>query len=860
MNLFRKFCVAALSVTAFAVIGAATAFITLTTAETEETVLYSMGQGASVRFGNSGNGLRFSFNISAEAYESNNEYTKYGILIAPEDYLTEGKELTLANVFGVGGTAIYNWAVKNSDGEWTYRAEEGKTRIMNIEAEAFADQTARIDGQEVALKTFYASIINVNEANLAREFRAVGYVASSDDGEAYTYRIVDYAMTGSENGDYTYEALTEGENVRSIAYVAQRAIEDSSSKLTPDQKAWLQANYVDKVSSQTTTYTVEHYVEQEDGSFALKNDATDACDALIAAKASAERKVFEDYVYDADNVNNMTSGTVYANGKLTLKLYYRYKDRGLIDVSEESEIVIPSFANYTAVKLYRTQTNTASTLYEEVEELTNKTLSLSGLSGTYAVKATASDGSEETILTFDAYDSAKLLEWSSVGELSCVLKENGGTGGIEGGIVDTASEGVADDRTGNYYKIKKAINTTTTNAIFTLLPIHGKAYYDLYADEMSKYTLSYDIYASATDGLDDAGNSVTITKVGGSIARDGGYNYNESGKYHYFGGVQINNKAWTTYTITLDKLYVNWDKYTSSDPSMCIYYMSNVFYFSNTNTKIAAGIWYIGNLRLSVAMDCVTITEQLVDVKGCSEYDLTSLMTDEAKQTFRNNLRYGEVVWTLTNTAGASITLTDTSIVKFDDIAARYYTLEAKIGETVICTGSVDFYDSDVLQWTEAENGSYSVGGKGSVEIVSNPYGRTGCYYKYTTGDARGWVNLKPIHSTAYYTNFAADKVFSVDVYVVVNDTDVAALKTVVFETGKQNATQIGTWNAYTATADYMSGIFNNPDSNAVGQSFVDYAAWLQKNNNSTWSADYSVQVEIYFGNIRLVDKLVDKE
>ena len=155
--------------------------------------------GASVRYLGEGNGLRFTMQIAESAFDEN---ATYGILIAPEDYLTEGKELTVANVFGEN--AIYNWAVMTESG-WQYTKEDGKKQIVNLVTSEF--NSDKVNG--VAVKEFYASLVDILEANIAREFRAVGYIRTGEEGA------------------YAYEFVGDDDNVRSMAYVAQKAIEDT---------------------------------------------------------------------------------------------------------------------------------------------------------------------------------------------------------------------------------------------------------------------------------------------------------------------------------------------------------------------------------------------------------------------------------------------------------------------------------------------------------------------------------------------------------------------------------------------------------------------------------------------------------
>ena len=96
----------AVSSLGFVTLGAAalTEISTVSAQDQVESQIAWLEDGGSIRFGSAGNGLRFTMQIKASAFDEN---ATYGILIAPE----EGYTLTEENVFGAN--AIYNWAVKD---------------------------------------------------------------------------------------------------------------------------------------------------------------------------------------------------------------------------------------------------------------------------------------------------------------------------------------------------------------------------------------------------------------------------------------------------------------------------------------------------------------------------------------------------------------------------------------------------------------------------------------------------------------------------------------------------------------------------------------------------------------------------
>ena len=142
----------------------------------------------------------------------NNEiYSKvtFGILIAPSTY-----QLTQENVFGEN--AIYDWA---ENGSYT---QKGKTRIINLTSN-------ELDKDDKSAK-LYASITNIKDNNLAREFSAVGYInCTLKDGGSTTIK------------------MTENQVDRNILYIAQMAINDASETQPTDlQKEWIAKNYIER--------------------------------------------------------------------------------------------------------------------------------------------------------------------------------------------------------------------------------------------------------------------------------------------------------------------------------------------------------------------------------------------------------------------------------------------------------------------------------------------------------------------------------------------------------------------------------------------------------------------------------------
>jgi len=67
-------------------------------------------------------------------------------------------------------------------------------------------------------------------------------------------------------------------------------------------------------------YTVEHYVEQLDGSYVLHR--TENLKGEFESQVTGQALTFGGFTYDASNSGNVLSGTVTVDGSLVLKLYY----------------------------------------------------------------------------------------------------------------------------------------------------------------------------------------------------------------------------------------------------------------------------------------------------------------------------------------------------------------------------------------------------------------------------------------------------------------------------------------------------------------------------------------------------------
>ena len=164
---------------------------------------FVMENGASVRVLKNGettevNGLRFIAELSKDTYESlKAQNATFGMIIVPRDYITEGYELTVSNLFG----ADAKWQAVASSIALS-SVESGKKGMIQI-ANPVVENIDDDDRYEIC-----GAIRNILSQNLTREFVGVAYVYVNE-----TYILASFYGNDIEN------------NARSIYFVAQKAIE-----------------------------------------------------------------------------------------------------------------------------------------------------------------------------------------------------------------------------------------------------------------------------------------------------------------------------------------------------------------------------------------------------------------------------------------------------------------------------------------------------------------------------------------------------------------------------------------------------------------------------------------------------------
>lgn len=316
--------------TASLALGAAVANISASANETAKKVTpttLALEVGAAVRFGTEedpANGLRYTVTMDKT------EYTKFmaagytdvtfGVLIAPEFYQDTYGKFTAENVFGANGsTAIYDWAEWNEETkEWVYEGKNGENgapvQIINLEADSLV--YFKDDENSENLMKYKGAVTNLATESIVGEFRGVGYV-SYTDGTTVNYK------------------LSTGDNVRSMAYVANEAIKDYTAKLekdttlTEEQKkaitdkiSTLNTTYIQKTPD--VTYTVKHNYVRADGEVKTDVQTLTAKQGTYVEATLAESDY---YKVDSENAENVLSGL--AKNDMVLNVYYNQVGKAL---------------------------------------------------------------------------------------------------------------------------------------------------------------------------------------------------------------------------------------------------------------------------------------------------------------------------------------------------------------------------------------------------------------------------------------------------------------------------------------------------------------------------------------------------
>ncbi len=730
---------------------------------------FSINDGASVRIVDSNkanNGLKYIVSMPKTAYETvKNAYADvtFGVLIAPEEWLIDGYELTEANVFGAN--AVYGFA-EYVNGQWVYEGD--KPQIVNLSTNVL---TANVENSSVM--EFGGAMVNIRDGvndtttnNLAYEFRGVGY------------------MSYTESGATKYVFVGDDDNVRSMTHVAQMAIESGVLEDAADEE-WLQEYYIDPVTNVATSYTVEHYLQGADGEYTLKETQKVSDNVTIDDTVSLTANSYAGYTYN--EANSKTTGKAYANGKLTLSAYYDRNtasvsaDLGLQDLSQGTSLDLSAYADYIGEnELYLTATGEIATAI-----VSGTALDMTGLSGAYTLRLASENGVAE--LTFDAYDGTKAAEWNTVSAKAGVATARTSAQSFENttvSVVDSASVPTGLTANGDAFKVSGKDEAFA----FNFLSRHSKAYYEAYAEKYSGWgmQISFDYYVTATQN-DGASAQIVTTMVGFA-----------------------NTDTWTEvavnewYSITVPLSYILEGK--------ALFESDGTFYQSyggalRGDDAANSAEWYFANF--AITYETLKDSDKLADLNGAT-YLEEALLDENQQAAFAIFKQEGEVTWSVDGVT--SFELADLEGV---------YTVKAVLNKEgrniVLYEDKVDLYNSaDGLVWAPTSGLKKSdvylkkTNAQVSIATENLPSGLTADEYYYiaseSIGDSKNFLFSITGHSLAYYQMWQEEAVKSGSSYTIAFDIYYTTTAELPYSSG---------WGKYYTT--FVYGGTTRTDENVLG-------------------------------------------
>ena len=326
-----------------------------TTVKTVSEVTFTMEKGANIYNNPDVNkkGIRFGATLSETEYAqlmrnvgADKVYSgiKFGVIIAPADYESKYGAFDKKNLFGEGGTAVYDWAIWDDELGWQYNGN--KIRVVNIEK-------TKLDVNG-GVAPVYGALTTILDINLLTEFKGVAYIIGEKN-----------------SGGYDIEFATENDNVMTPVYIAQRVIQ-MNKEILKDLDEVADAEYIaeleasnakwseyitDDVKAQTAEYTVEHYYAKPDKSGYFLYETTKESGNIDATLSVANVETNSSVVgveFDAENSSNAADPVIYAQDKSIVKVYYNVaygtnNTDNVFDINQTEDYAIDS-ANI--IKLY----------------------------------------------------------------------------------------------------------------------------------------------------------------------------------------------------------------------------------------------------------------------------------------------------------------------------------------------------------------------------------------------------------------------------------------------------------------------------------------------------------------------------
>ncbi len=792
-----------------------------------ETGSLKMAAGASIKNVGSNeakNGLRYALTLSREHYKGLMQSAEkgvydnitFGVLLLPKAY----NDTFAAREYAFGENVKYDWAVKDENGEWQYddTAAEGKARIFNLDGDAMRYN------EELQKMAFYGTITNVKQDNLGREMVGVGYIAYTQ-GEK-----VSYVFTPAED---------EKNNVRTMAYVAQKAIEAGA-----ENSEWLKATYIAPVIEKgiSYTYNVEYYFGDENGEYKAAPSRTVEYSAKLGDNVTAaelDLGRLKGYVSDEEkSASECTGNLKYAlGGELTLKRYYKRVTQ-LFETNATPELNLLSLTDEDLSKKTITATLTAAN-GRKVEIANAKNVVTAEIpQGLYTLELKA-EGKIAYIGSLDFYNEDDGMVWQDLSEYSVNDSEVLCGGYMR--LADTKFSAIDGEKALSFDMVKGESNTSEVG--MRVRAIHSKAYYEMMSETYS--AVKFSVYLSVN------GMNIKLKGTEGDPVKDNDGNYvtDKNGNYVYR-GVWQKAKNWAEYSINISYLLEKWESMNGigqlklGDALECQLFTT---YHGHDGEDIVS----VGKFGCAAKTEAIDVSGvQLVETAETPEYNLLSL---DAENKLDKSLTYKAV---LVAQSGRVVRCDNAAKIDTTNIPQGVYTAKVMFRGATYLTAAIDIYtaadglvwniiDEDILENSQVWKHSYiNVGDAevvdGRLKIISKLCGE---------GNSNGiGLRMRAVHSKSYY-EMMSDKYEAITFDAELQFSSEYAAK--IFWLGDSNGKYLGkaqTVNVKIALTDLLAkwdNLNNLTEGNVSSAMLVSFTSYQQQDDTHTY----------FIGNFGCVEK-----
>ena len=762
-----------------------------------ETGSLKMATGASIKNVGSSeekNGLRYALTLSQGHYKGLMQSAKngvydniaFGVLLLPKAY----NDTFAAREYAFGENVKYDWAVKDENGEWQYddTAADGKARIFNLDGDAMRYN------EELQKMAFYGTITNVKLDNLGREMVGVGYIAYTQ-GEK-----VSYVFTPAED---------EKNNVRTMAYVAQKAIEAGA-----ENSEWLKATYIAPVIEKgiSYTYNVEYYFGDENGEYKAAPSRTVEYSAKLGDNVTAaelDLGRLKGYVSDEEkSASECTGNLKYAlGGELTLKRYYKRVTQ-LFETNATPELNLLSLTDEDLSEKNVTATLTAAN-GRKVEIANAKNVVMAAIpQGLYTLELKA-EGKTAYIGSLDFYNEDDGMVWQDLSEYSVNDSEI-----LRGGylrLADTKFSAIDGKKVLSFDMV--AGENSTTEVGMRVRAIHSKAYYEAMKEVYS--AVKFSVYVSG------GGLNVMVKDIAGDKDE------------------WLAKNKWGEYAVSIDYILENWETLNGigilgvGSTATC-----QLFSTKYGNEGYIVSVGKFGCLTKTEAIEVSGV--QLVETAETPEYNLLAL---DNENKLDKSLAYKAV---FTAQSGRVVRCDNAAKIDTASIPQGIYSVNVMYKGVTYLAASVDIYtaadgmvwnliDDDILENSQVWKNTYiNVGDAevvdGRLKIVSKLCGE---------GNSNGiGLRMRAIHSKSYY-EMMSDKYEAITFDAELQFSSEYAAK--IFWLGDSNGKYLGkaqTVNVKIALTDLLAkwdNVNNLTEGNVSSAMLVSFTSYQQQDDTHTY-------------------------